>query len=192
MIAKNELDWVDVGKVVRNLKDIGRFIQFDRDGERYLLTDALILRLRWADAVKIQCKTETERRGVWYQTEKGKGFVESPPPADVDAYLEKYIGGMVEAEDPVRSTKPTGLDITLYHDVPTSAMLFFNETGGYIAVRRDFVEMVKGPIRAIDMLPNAIVINGQFYLAAMQDAIWEENEFIKPMDEVTWTEAKEP
>lgn len=192
MIAKSELDWVNVGKVVRNLKDIGRFIQFDRDGEHYLLTDSFILRLRWADAFRIQCKTETEHRGVWYQTEKGKGFVESQHTADIDAYLEKYIGGIVEAEDPVRSAEPTGLDITMYRDVPTSVMLFFNPTGGYIAVRRELMEMLKGSIRAIDMLPNAIVINGQFYVAAMQDAIWRENKFIRPMAEVIPMEAKEP
>ena len=66
-----ELEPVNCAAAVRAIKDAGIFMLLDRDGCHYLVTEEFILQLRKKDAWKIQCKTETERRNVYYVKKKG-------------------------------------------------------------------------------------------------------------------------
>lgn len=178
MLRKTELAPVSVKDVVRNLKDLGKFIQFDRDGEHYLVAATFILRLRWKDAFRIQCKTETEKRGVWYQTEKGKGFVESGDAVDLDTYLTQYASGIAEGEDEDRLTIPTGLAVTSWHDMPVGATLFERPSGGYIAVRDELLAMAAVPVLRVAEIGQAVIVNEQLLIASMADEVWKDNIYI--------------
>ena len=66
-----DLEPVNCAAAIRAIKDAGIFMLLDRDGCHYLVTEEFILQLRKKDAWKIQCKTETERRNVYYVKKKG-------------------------------------------------------------------------------------------------------------------------
>lgn len=178
MLRRMELGPVNVSAVVRNLKDLGRFIQFDRDGEHYLLAATFILRLRWKDAFRIQCKTETEERGKWYRLEKKQGFVESGDPVDIDAYIAKYVSGIAEGEDEDHQATPTGLAVTMWHDMAMGATLFERPAGGYIAVRDELLVMADAPVLKVAEIGDAVIVNEQFLIASMADEVWKDNIYI--------------
>ena len=72
-----ELDPINVGNVVRAIKELGRFILLDRDECHYVFTEYFAIRVRESDAWKIQCKLEVKKRGKWYM-KVTHGWQESP------------------------------------------------------------------------------------------------------------------
>ena len=110
-----ELEPVNCAVAVRAIKDAGIFMLLDRDGCHYLVTEEFILQLRKKDAWKIQCKTETERRNVYYVKKKG-GWEESPKIANPDAVLVRYESYISQAANRGEPLAATGIIVPLEID----------------------------------------------------------------------------
>jgi hypothetical protein len=170
-----ELEPVNCAVAVRAIKDAGIFMLLDRDGCHYLVTEEFILQLRKKDAWKIQCKTETERRNVYYVKKKG-GWEESPKIANPDAVLVRYESYISQAANRGEPLAATGITITSHEGIQMAGVLYAGETG-YALVNGEHLAMLLGKIY-LQRVGDAVVANGTQVLSLMQDTAWKENSFI--------------
>lgn len=170
-----ELEPVNCAVAVRAIKDAGIFMLLDRDGCHYLVTEEFILQLRKRDAWKIQCKTETERRNVYYVKKKG-GWEESPKIANPDAVLVRYESYISQAANRGEPLAATGITITSHEGIQMAGVLYAGETG-YALVNGEHLAMLLGKIY-LQRVGDAVVANGTQVLSLMQDTAWKENSFI--------------
>lgn len=134
MVSNADQDYkklVNVNKVAKAVKDIGRFAIYSQDQENNLLiTDYFILNLTDEQAWEVQCKLLAKKRNVWLQITK-EGLIETRE--QLTSAVELYF----------RSVNSEMLEIigrtSLYLD---NVELYAGE-GKYIGVKRHYVEMLK-------------------------------------------------
>lgn len=170
------IDFMDITQVLRAIKGEGEFIQIERDGAHYLLTPHVMLRLREKDAFKVQCRTETRRRGLWYTRAKSS-WVENDKPADIEKYLEKYEAWTAQAADRGIDIIPTGLFLANSDGMKIDASVYVGE-GGYTLVREEHLAMIAAGKYECRRVDGNIVVNGNQIIAVVRDKIWEENPFL--------------
>lgn len=176
MQNEEDIDFMDITQVLRVLKDEGSFIQIERDGANWLVTPHVMLRLREKDAFKVQCRTETRRRGVWYSRAKSV-WSEYDKKVETDAYLERYGAWTAEAADRGIDIIPTGLFLADSNGTKVDSSIYVG-AGGYTLVRQDHLAMIAAGKYECRRIDNTIVVNGNQIIATVKDSIWQENPFL--------------
>ena len=170
-----ELDPINVGNVVRAIKELGRFILLDRDECHYVFTEYFAIRVRESDAWKIQCKLEVKKRGKWYM-KVTHGWQESPNQGDIDEMLEGYLSMISQSRQSGEEVTPTGIKICTYGDAYVGGMLYAGESG-FACVREEYLAML--PERKnITLVRDMIIVNELAVLPLTQDEVWSENPWI--------------
>ena len=176
MLNEEGIDFLNIPQVLRAVKGEGKFIQVERDGANYLVTPHVMLRLREKDAFRLQCKTETRRRNVWYTMAKST-WTEDDKKATIDAYLEHYRQWTAEADDRGIDIIPTGLFLSNSDGMKIDASIYVGD-GGYTLVRMEHLQMIAAGTYECRRIGDNIVVNGNQVIAIVKDEIWQDNPFL--------------
>ena len=170
-----ELDPVNVGSVVREIKQLGRFVLLDRDGCHYVFTEYFAIQLRESDAWKIQCKLEVKSRGKWYM-KATHGWQESPNQGNTEEMLEKFLSMISQAGQGGEEVTPTGIAIESYEDTYVGGVLYAGGSG-FTCVRDVYLTMLPDR-KIVTRVGEMAVVNQMAVLTLMQDEVWSENPWI--------------
>lgn len=124
---------INVSKVAKEVKNIGRFALYSHSAESNLLiTTNFILNLTEEQFWEVQCKLLAKKIGVWFQITK-EGLVEEK--LSIRESVELYF----------RSVNNKYLEIVGRTDLYLNdVMLYTGHEGGYVGVRRTYIEMLEG------------------------------------------------
>ena len=124
---------INVGKVAKEVKNIGRFALYSNDAENNLLiTTNFILNLTEEQFWEVQCKLLAKKIGVWLQITK-EGLVEEKMSINgpVDLYFKSVNNEMLEI---------IGRTELYLGDV----MIYTGDDRSYVGVKRTYIEMLEG------------------------------------------------
>ena len=170
-----ELDPVNVGSVVREIKQLGRFALLDRDGCHYVFTEYFAIQLRESDAWKIQCKLEVKSRGKWYMKDT-HDWQEAPNQGNTEKMLEKFLSMISQAGQSGEETTPTGVAIETYEDAYVGGVLYVGQSG-FTCVRSNYLTMLPDR-KIVTRVGDMAVVNRMAVLTLMQDEVWSKNPWI--------------
>ena len=174
-MEEEKLQPVKISAVVRAVKEQGVCMLIDRDDEYYLVTGNFILKLRRKDMWRIQCKLEIEKRNVYMGHTKEAGWVQTTTEPKCAEVVEKYIS-LIEQAAARPLLQPTGIAITMYHDIEMDGRLYHG-ADGFALIRGDYLDMLDNKLslaRAGDM----VVVNEAHVLSILPDDAWAYNKFI--------------
>lgn len=128
---------VNINKVAKAVKDIGRFALCSLNEETNLLiTGYFILNLTEGQFWEIQCKLLAKKTGVWFHMSK-EGLIEEKPVSEDETGL--YF----------RTVKNQTLQIIGWNDLYLgNIMIYAAEEGAYVGVKRHHVDML-GDVSAL-------------------------------------------
>lgn len=121
---------VNVNKVAKAVKDIGRFALYSNDEENNLLiTGHFILNLTAEQFWKVQCKLEAKQIGVWYQIGKNELLESNHVTSDE---VKKYF-------DIVNNSN---LQIIGFTDLCLGNIMLYAAHAGYTGIKTSYIEML--------------------------------------------------
>ena len=180
-MEEEKLQPVKISAVVRAVKEQGVCMLIDRDDEYYLVTGNFILKLRRKDMWRIQCKLEIEKRNVYMGHTKEAGWVQTTTEPKCAEVVEKYIS-LIEQAAARPLLQPTGIAITMYHDIEMDGRLYHG-ADGFALIHGGYLDMIPGKPELV-RLEDYVVVNDTHVITIMLDDAWQENQYVTKLREV--------
>lgn len=158
---------VNIKKVAKAAKSLGQFALYkSSEDSTLLLTRSFILNLNDKQAWEIQCALLIPELGKWYTADKD-GPIEGNPikQTEIDVYFN--------------TVKTSNLEIIGFTELYLNNVALYAGEGGYIGIKRDYVEMGGGLCVIKKSRISSFVVLSDYHVVLPVQKL--ESEYLQPL-----------